>query len=377
MKYCKKCIQPDTRPGIVFYEDGICAACHHSSDELPKIDWNDRKKQLLEIAKTAKKTKKGAWDCAIGVSGGKDSHFQAIYAKEQLGLSVLLVNYAPDDLTEEGHYNLMNLANHGFDLISIRPNPEVMSKCCKKAFYEQLNPVKPTEYVLHVVTLQIALKFGIPLVIHGENIAQTLGVLNARKSDDDALGCRNNQTVNGGNASDWLQDGITMDDLYFYQYPDEKILKENIRAIHLNYYAKEFSRRNNMEFAISKGLIGRKSGTPKTTGMLNKYTCLDSNMQLLNQMLKYYKFGFGFVTDEVCYDIRIDLMDRDEAIILAKEYDGKCSESYILEFCNYINISIEEFWKVVDMHVNKDLFEKCIETNMWKPKFNIGEDFNV
>lgn len=43
-------------------------------------------------------------------------------------------------------------------------------------------------------------------------------------------------------------------------------------------------------------------------------------------MLKYYKFGFGFVIDEVCYDIREGRFIRDDVIWLINEYDGKCGK---------------------------------------------------
>ena len=29
MKYCKKCLMPDTRPGISFNEEGVCSACQN------------------------------------------------------------------------------------------------------------------------------------------------------------------------------------------------------------------------------------------------------------------------------------------------------------------------------------------------------------
>jgi len=32
MRYCKKCVQPDTRPGIYFNEEGICGACLWKED---------------------------------------------------------------------------------------------------------------------------------------------------------------------------------------------------------------------------------------------------------------------------------------------------------------------------------------------------------
>ena len=371
MKYCSKCLQPDTRPGIEFREDGICSACVYQLEKKPQIDWYARKLELAKIVACAKAQAKGPYDCVIGVSGGKDSHFQALYAKEQLGLRVLLVNYYPDDMTPEGQSNLNNLCWQGFDLISIRPNPNVMAECCKKAFYESLNPVKPTEYPLHVVTCQVTLKFGIPLFIHGENIALTLGVTGARKADDDALGCKDNITVAGGNSKDWLQNGIEIDDLYWFQYPEESQLRKSVRGIHLDYYVQEFSRQNNMRFAISRGLIGRSLVDPSLTGSLTPFTNIDSNMQILSQMLKWYKFGFGYVTDEVCYDIRAGLSTRDDSIKLVERYDGKCDERYVKEFCDYVSISLEEFWRVVDLHVNKELFIKD-SNDTWVPKFKVG-----
>ena len=27
MKYCKRCVQPDTRPHVKFDDDGVCYAC--------------------------------------------------------------------------------------------------------------------------------------------------------------------------------------------------------------------------------------------------------------------------------------------------------------------------------------------------------------
>ena len=29
MRYCKKCLMPDTRPGLEFDDNGVCFACVH------------------------------------------------------------------------------------------------------------------------------------------------------------------------------------------------------------------------------------------------------------------------------------------------------------------------------------------------------------
>lgn len=374
MKYCKKCLQPDTRPGIKFNEEGTCYACLYE-EEKKNIDWIAREKELKEIAEWAKKTANGSYHCVIGVSGGKDSSFQAIYAKEKLGLNVLLVNSEPDKITEIGKHNIENLINQGFDIIKMRPNPKIIKKLVKESFYKHGNPIKPTEYPLWTSAYIIADKFDIPLVIQGENAALTLGVVNTGLGNDgNALNVNEGNTLAGGNASVWIDKDIKLEQLYMYQFPDKKrLIDKGIQAIYLQYYVKEWSQVYNADFSIARGLFGRTTEDLHDIGRYRRYSALDSDMQIVNQMIKYYKFGFGFATDEACYDIREGRISRKDAIWLVNEYDGKCGQKYIEEFCKYIDITLEEFWKVVDKHVNKELFEKD-ENGKWIPKFKIGEN---
>ena len=55
MKICKNCIQPDTRPGIYFDDQGVCGACIWE-EKKKEINWKSREKELQDIAKWAKKT---------------------------------------------------------------------------------------------------------------------------------------------------------------------------------------------------------------------------------------------------------------------------------------------------------------------------------
>ena len=96
-------------------------------------------------------------------------------------------------------------------------------------------------------------------------------------------------------------------------------------------------------------------------------------MQIVNQMIKYLKFGFGYATDEVCYDIRDGRFTREEGKWYVNEYDGLCGQQYLDKACAYLQITEEEFWEVVDKYVNRDLFEK--KDGKWVKKFTVGEDF--
>lgn len=374
MKYCKKCLQPDTRPGVFFSEDGVCGACLWE-EEKRKTDWEAREKELREIAEWAK-SKKRPYDCVVGVSGGKDSTFQALYAKEKLGLNVLLINSEPDAITEVGKKNIENLINQGFDCIKIRPNPKVAQLLARKSFLEYGNVVKASEYPLWTSAYRAAIAFDIPLIIQGENAALTLGVSKTGQSTDgNAFNVTKLNTLAGCNIEEWIGDGVTEKDLYFYQFPKaEEFEGKDIRAIWLQYYTKTWSQVYNADFAIARGLMGRTTEPLKDIGRYRRYSALDSDAQIPNQMIKYLKFGFGFATDEACYDIREGRLSREEAIWLVEQYDGKCGEQYIDDVCKYIDITKEQFWEVVDRYVNRDLFYKN-DKGVWTPKFKPGTDF--
>lgn len=377
MKYCRRCLQPDTRPNIVFDENQVCYACLYEESKA-KIDWDARFQELMDIANEAKaeREKRGnTYDCVIGVSGGKDSTFQAVYAKEKLGLNPLLINCAPDEITEIGRKNIDNLNKLGFDIISVRPNPVVARKLARKSFFERGNIVAASEYCLWASAYIMAEKFNIPLIIQGENAALTLGTAKVQETSGNAFSVLQLDTLRGGTTDCFIDpsNNITDKDLFLYKIPSVDSMKaKGIKAIFLQYYAKEWSQVYNADFAIARGLTGR-SGDLHDLGRYRRNTALDSDMQIVNQMIKYLKFGFGYATDEVCYDIREGRFTREEGKWYVNEYDGLCGQQYIDDACRYLDITEEEFWEVVDSYVNKDLFEK--KNGRWVRKFTVGEDY--
>ena len=367
IRYCKKCVQPDTRPGI-YFKDGICGACLYE-EEKKKICWDARLQELHNIAKWAKGNSE-IYDCAIGVSGGKDSTFQALYARDVLKLRPLLVNSEPDGITEIGRHNVENLINLGFDTIKLRPNPQVMKKLMKRDFYKYLNPVKATEYSLYSSTYIVADKFDIPLIIQGENIAFTLGVRSTTLPASGNSFEVDKMITLSENWKSYAEGGVSEKDLFLLHYNREK-LENKTKAIWLQYYSREWSPNNNLNFAIANGLRVRKHFSPGSIGTYSPCWQMDSDLVQMNQLLKYLKFGFGQCTDHACYDIRAGKLARDEAIELVKKYDGKCSEDYIRGFCDYIGITLNEFWRVADSF--RGLMWKKNEKGDWILKTPIWE----
>ena len=98
MKFCTKCLYPDTKPGLHFDENGVCFACKWH--ELKNtIDWNSRKKELEKILDKFKNKDGNSYDCIIPISGGKDSHYLAYVIIKEFGLK-LYQNITINSLSE-------------------------------------------------------------------------------------------------------------------------------------------------------------------------------------------------------------------------------------------------------------------------------------
>jgi len=88
-------------------------------------------------------------------------------------------------------------------------------------------------------------------------------------------------------------------------------------------------------------------------------------------MIKYYKFGFGRVTDYVNEEIRIGRMTRARAIELVELFDDSCAPSYIESFCAFIDITPRAFWTQVRAAVNRDLFSVAADGAIAR-RFRVG-----
>ena len=389
MRYCKRCLQPDTRPGIVIDDEQICFACRYEESKAT-IDWAAREAELKKFAEDAKaeaKKRGNVYDCIVGVSGGKDSTYQAMIARDKLGLNPLLVNCAPDHITEVGKKNINNLSHLGFDIISTHPNPVVAKQLARKSFFERGNIIAASEYCLWASAYIMAMKLNIPFIIQGENAALTLGTAKSQDTGSDAFAVLQLNTLRGGKTDEFLdpENGITEKDLFLYQIPPvEEMKKAGIRAIFLQYYMKDWSQVGNADFSVARGLSGRTDDL-HALGRYRRYTALDDDTQIPNQMIKYLKFGFGYATDEVGYDIREGRLSREDAKWYVDEYDGLCGQKYIDIVCENLSITETEFWEVVDRYVNRDLFmpaSECTDPKAkricgrYVPRFTVGEDYD-
>lgn len=373
MKYCKRCLQPDTRPNAVFTEAGICPACSYFH-ELQHVDWQERYEILQDVLQQYPRQPGQHFDCIVGVSGGKDSMRQALWVRDKLRLRPLLacLTYPPEQVTQRGVDNISTLIELGFDVVISAPAPGTWRQLMRECFLRFSNWARSTELALFSSVPQLAIRYKIPLILWGENPGLQLGDMKTLgRTGYDGNNLRFMNTLSGG-GMDWMRDaGHEPKDLLPYRYPDPSEFEAaGLQIVYLGWFLGDWSLLNNAAYSCSNGLDIREDTVDKT-GDLHGVTSLDEDWVTLNQMIKYFKFGFGRATDYVNEEIRLERMSREEGIAIVERFDGCCSDDYISGFCEYIGISVAAFWEKVRTSVNRELFDIGTDGAI-RPRFRVG-----
>jgi N-acetyl sugar amidotransferase len=373
VKYCVQCLQPDTRPNTVFTAAGLCPACHYYA-QLQQVDWQERYEILEDLVQRYRGGGDQYFDCIIGVSGGKDSTRQALFVRDKLGLRPLLacLSYPPQQVTQRGVDNISNLIELGFDTVVLAPAPETWRRLMRLAFERFTNWARSTELALFSAVPLLAIRYGIPLILWGENPGLQLGDLKTLgRTGYDGNNLRNMNTLAGGGMQWILDGGFPSEQLLPYRYPTPaEFDAANLQIVYLGWFLGDWSLVNNAAYSCANGLE-KRDDTVDNTGDLYGVTSLDEDWVTLNQMIKYYKFGFGRVTDYVNEEIRVGRMPRARAIELVERFDDSCAPSYIASFCEFIDITPQDFWTQVRAAVNRELFEVAADGTI-RRRFRVG-----
>jgi len=373
MKYCKKCLMPDTRPKLNFDENGVCVACLHF-EKQKSTDWEKRWTELEELCKKYRGSNGKGYDCAIAISGGKDSHFQTYIMKEKLGMNPLLLSIGNIDWTETGRKNFNNISDtFGCDIISFQPNLKVARKLFKKSLEEIGNPNWYIDALIYAFPLIMCLKLGIKLLVYGEDVNYTYGGEYDEETPSALM-----QPYNDVVKPIWeklLEEGkINEKELEATRIPDLKDIQDaKINPIYLSYYV-PWNSVHNYEVAKRWGFshLGHEY---QREGSIDNYDQIDSIPYMLGPYLKYLKFGHSVVTDNASRWIRYGLKTREEMIPIIEEIDKKLDQGIVEKFCEFTRISKSEFWNILDKWYNRELFEQDRD-GVWHPKFRVGYGTN-
>ncbi len=368
LRYCKKCLMPDTRPGIKFDEDGVCQACiNYKKQNL--TNWDERWKELEKLCDKYRGSNGNGYDCAIAVSGGKDSHFQVYIMKEKLKMNPVLLSVGNIDWTETGRENLDNLSEtFGCDLIVHNPNRKITKIMLKKAFEKIGSPSWYLDSLIYAFPIKMAMNLGVQLLVYGEDVNYTYGGKYDKETPSAILQSKND--VVKPIWDEWLDDEISEQDLNSARQPNiEEIKKSELNPIYLSYFVPWNSHHN---YQVAK-LWGFKhlDHEYQRESSLDNYDQIDSLSYLLNPYLKYLKFGHAYATDIASRWIRYGLKTRSEMIPEVEKHDKQLDQGVVEKFCEFTNIPIHEFWQIMDKWYNPKYFEKGSD-GIWHPKFKVG-----
>lgn len=358
IKYCKRCLYPETKPDLHIDENGVCSACT-SYERRVEIDWSKRREEFLAILERFRNRDGSNYDCIVPSSGGKDSHTQVLRLLE-FGMNPLVVTATTDSLSALGRRNIENLKRRGVDCIEITTNPVVRRKINKLALTEIGDISWPEHVTIFTIPIRIAVQMGIQLIVWGENPQNEYGgpaasreshVLTRRWLEEfgGLLGLRVKDLIE--------QQGIQPHHLIQYAYPnDAELQRVGVTGVFLGYYFPWDGYTN----ALYAQGFGFESFPHLVEGSLANYENLDNHQTGIHDYFKFLKYGFGRATDIACNHIRRGRLTRSEGLSLIKHHDGMfpwtCLGKPLADILSEIDMTIDEFQRVCDRFTNKRLF---------------------
>jgi N-acetyl sugar amidotransferase len=358
MKYCKTCLYPDTKPDLIFDDEGVCSACRSYRDRS-KTDWEARAREFNQVADRYRSKDGSNYDCLIGVSGGKDSTYQVIRCM-QAGLNPLCVTATTCALSDIGRRNIENLKRLGVDYIEVTTNPQVRKKLNKFALSEVGDISWPEHVSIFTVPVRTAVQFGIPLIVWGENPQNEYGgpastgnakILDRRWLEEfgGLIGLRVSDLVG--------VDGLSARDLIQFAYPsDDDLRRVGVTGVFLGYYFPWDGFSN----ALYAQAFGFETFPSNVEGSLTNYENLDNYQAGIHDYFKYLKFGFGRATDLANNHLRRGRISRKDAVVMVNRWDGKFPWSYLgrrlEDILADIDMTVDEFVAICDRFTNKKLF---------------------
>jgi N-acetyl sugar amidotransferase len=377
--WCRRCVISNQRPRITFNAEGVCSGCINSAYKNDDVDWEARERELVELLDSHRRND-GYWDVIVPSSGGKDSGFVAHQLRYKYNMNPLTVTWAPLKYTDIGRYNLQANIDAGFTNILCTPNGKFQRKLARLCF-EELGDAFHV-FVLGQISypFQIAAKLGINLVFYGENgEAEYAGDPEFADKPYKPSTEWVKQHFKGVTFRELLEYGLTKkdyineddyceSDLIFYEPPSIEVLdRTGIKGKYFYSYYHKWTPQENYFYCVEN--TGFKPNPERSEGTYSKYASIDDKMDGFHYYLRYIKFGLGRCMEDAAHEIRDAHITREEGVALMKRYEGEFPQKYFRDFLEYLDITEEHFWEVVDAWRAPHLWNK--NKNEWELKFPI------
>lgn len=365
IRYCSRCVMPDSRPRIVFDSEGVCNACRNA-EEKERIDWSARRAELEELVAPFR-SRDGSWDCIVPWSGGKDSSTVAFRLKFEYGLNPLLVTFSPLVPNEVGMDNRESLIRLGFDHLNFRPDQRVHRRLARRFFVERGNHKVAWDAGVNAVPVKMALRLGIKLVFYAEHGESEYGgrvLKEESKKIRDLTEVIEHQV--GDDPRNWVDEEIAPRDLNPYTYPDvAEVEKAGVKAVYFSYFFR-WSMFENFRF-LRDVIPFRTHPAGRTPGTFTDFDSLDDKSDDLYYYLQYVKFGFGRAVRDASRLIQNKQLTREQGLELVRRYDGEFPDETLPAMLEYLDMTREELLGTIDLHRNDEIWTN--EGGEWKLRY--------
>ncbi len=81
--------------------------------------------------------------------------------------------------------------------------------------------------------------------------------------------------------------------------------------------------------------------------------------------MKWYKFGFTWLWDNLSLEIRNDRMSRDQAMEIVRASGEEMPIEKIRQFCDYIGVTDSRFFEIVNSFRNSDIWKEDVNVK-WR-----------
>jgi len=389
VRFCKRCVMSNQKAvssvefkhnraqnhkGLNITEDGICDACRFAEMKDKSIDWKEREEDLIRLLDKYRRND-GKYDVLVPGSGGKDSVYAAYVLKYKYGMHPLTCTWSPHIYTDIGWKNFQDWINiGGFDNILFTPNGKVHRLLTKLAFVNLLHPFQPFIIGQKYLSPKIALQHDIKIVFYGENEAEYGNPISENKFPirDKRYFTKTNMSniYFGGVPFQELIDNhnITLNDLNIFLPPDqEELEKKGIEVHYLGYYLK-WTPQEAYYYAVENA--GFKANPERTEGTYTKFGSLDDRIDGFHYYTLYIKFGIGRATVDASKDVRNHHISREEGVALVRRFDGEFPKKYFKEILDYMDITEEYFWELINNARSPHLWEKV--DGEWKLRHQVS-----
>tara|TARA_Y100001970_G_C14238579_1_gene863461 strand:- start:2120 stop:3295 length:1176 start_codon:yes stop_codon:yes gene_type:complete len=355
MKFCTKCVIPETAESHSFDKSGSCSVCSQLEFKNKNIDWNSREQMFDNLLKNYRG--KSDYDCILPFSGGKDSVFALWYVVKVKKLNPLVVRFDHNFLRDTVQKNTEKaIKKLNVDFLNIKPKFDVIKKVMIESLYRRGDFCWHCHTGITATPINIAIEKKIPLVIYGEPSAEYASFYSYDEFEEMNVDKFNKMVNLGINAEDMLgmvnerfpNDKITLEDLRPYVFPTKReMIKHKIKACYLgNYFPWDVKKQVKIIKDELEWEGTRVEGIPE----MYDYEKIECAMQGVRDYLRYIKRGFGRTSHLTSIDIRNKRMTREEAVKLVQMYDGKRPKA-LEYFLKILGMNEDEFYKIALAHV--------------------------